>query len=726
MSTTENFNVYKGLPYLIKARASGKWDYTASQTFTTEGQAVNVSMAAYDGLSETYEESWQSADKVDFSNTVLPWKWQYSTALSTNRYCLMPVNGGQDVTKEFLSPDITKVGSPTISSDFIVSGFSTSNYLTTSNPSIVGFEANHSTRYFQFTTGSSVTGDPCFEGQVSIYIESSYVKTWDTNTSSGVSLFPCTGNTDYWVKVVINGTSRTYYYKTTNTDWTQCYQSSDFEETTGSQVIIPTIGYASWPAGFTGTIDLKELKVADSNDNVVWKAVDSVIEHNMYENITELDYAYNFDVVGSPTIDNQTEVVSGFSLSNYLQLQNAFNPGNNPWEVQLKFIRSTSNNEGLFQSSKNLTGGYFGIGLNIIDNKFDWGVAANDSSWIFVSSSSSTYTVLANKVYYVRFGWTGTEYYLKYMNVTDGETEFTTDFTYQSTSPVTNSIQTTALGMWCWGSGDSGRYLDGSIDLSESYIKINGQDWWVPEFTKRAKQQLSPDITKVGSPTISSDFVASGFSSSNYLTVNKSASNSTTIIKFKTPSLTPSSGALHMILEGRPAISQGTNTIHTWNALAGQLVTLFTVENNQVYWVKTVNNSSNVTIYYKKDGESWTQCYYGHFNSDENEIETLGYTSNQTYFSGEIYLSETKLLDSNENVIWSGINPVTETLAGCTYNFTDDGSATTLNCFAVNGDESVVLTPDNSYGTSRLLGTVSIPAHTVYTYNNGVWTEVSE
>lgn len=35
-----------------------------------------------------------------------------------------------------------------------------------------------------------------------------------------------------------------------------------------------------------------------------------------------------------------------------------------------------------------------------------------------------------------------------------------------------------------------------------------------------------------------------------------------------------------------------------------------------------------------------------------------------------------------------------------------------------------VLTPDNSYTNGWKLGSVSIPQHTVYSYNNGVWTEV--
>ena len=132
MSTTTNIQVRKGLPYQVRVRADGKWDFTGNQTFTTAGQEYFATMETYDGLSMDYVESYQSADKVDFSNTVLPWKWQYSTALSTNRYCLMPAGQNyENVVEQFEGyvTDYTVVGSPTISSEYVVSGFSSSNYL---------------------------------------------------------------------------------------------------------------------------------------------------------------------------------------------------------------------------------------------------------------------------------------------------------------------------------------------------------------------------------------------------------------------------------------------------------------------------------------------------------------------------------------------------------------------------------------------------------------------
>lgn len=93
---------------------------------------------------------------------------------------------------------------------------------------------------------------------------------------------------------------------------------------------------------------------------------------------------------------------------------------------------------------------------------------------------------------------------------------------------------------------------------------------------------------------------------------------------------------------------------------------------------------------------------------------------NQEVWNGEIYAEDCYVkIDGVE--VWNGLKPKYISLPGCTYNFTDDGSATTLNAFAVQGDKNIVLTPDVEYYGNRYLGTVEIPQHDVYQYNNGTW-----
>ena len=538
----DTYQVRKRLPYQVRVRADGKWDFTGNQTFTTAGQEYFATMETYDGLSMDYIESYQSSDKVDFSNTVLPWKWQYSSAMSTNRYCLMPM--GQN-----------------------------------------------------------------------------------------------------------------------------------------------------------------------------------------YENVTQVEYIYNFDVIGSPTINNETKVVSGFSTSNYLKLKEPFNPQSNTWEVRCKFTtgNDVSTASQILHSCKGSgSDGRFGIGLKIGNSsKFNFYCSSGGSSWLF--DDYGTYTVLANTTYWIKFGWTGTEYYLDCS--TDGE-NYTRDVTYSSTSSIYSPLVYTYVGIYSTSSM-SDPFL-GSIDLTETYIKINGSNWWVTEFTKGAKQVLDSSITKVGSPTISSDFVVSGFSTSNYLTTSNpsitgfDSNHSTWYFQFKTGSSVNSDPCF----EGLIPIFIESSYVKTWNANVGSGVSLFSCTGSTDYWIKVVVNGSSRTFYYKTANNDWTQCYqannFPEGTSSHVIITSIGYAPWPKGFTGTIDLKGLYVADLQGNVIWRAVYAVKETLPGCTYNFTDSGSATTLNCFAVNGDESIVLTPDNSYGTSRLLGTVSIPAHTVYTYNNGVWTEVSE
>lgn len=544
MSTTENFNVYKGLPYQVRARAVGQYDYTASQTFTTEGQAVNVSMTAYDGLDMGYEESYQSADKVDFSNTVLPWKWQYSTALLTNRYCLMPV-----------------------------------------------------------------------------------------------------------------GTT--------------------------------------------------------------------------YENVTWLGYAYNFDVIGSPTINDETKVVSGFSDSNMIKLSD-LTTSISTFEICIKLKTTSVSTDQTFV-------GYYTTGSNRFyspqfniknDGTLQCNISFDGTSWgISGTSLQSTNALSADTWYWIKFTFDGTDY--KILVSTDGTT-------YTEWASYTSSSAPYGMKGMSWGTGGSSaifQSLSGEIDLSESYIKVNGSDWFVPTFTKTAKQKLNPNITNTGDVSIDRDFVASGFSSSQYLSATATTiegfdvGNSVWICKFRIGPSIKTSQILQSYFVLQIVQSGYGGYVVSWNNNTSSRVDLFSLSSGSIntdYWVKVVISGSSRTFYYSTNGTTWTQCYQNNnfeiISGSNVSIQYIGYTPWSYAFNGTVDLKELKVEDGNGNVVWKGVVE-TETLSGCTYNFTDDGSATTLNAFAVNGDESVVLTPDNSYTNGWLLGTVSIPQHTVYSYNNGTWTE---
>lgn len=130
MSTTKQLKVYKGLPTIIKSRARGYYDDKTILTFNTDAESQNITMDVYDGLSYDIASSASGVKILDFVNTVLPYKWDYSTALSTNRYCFAPVSENMYYVDFYKYNNFTKIGSPTVDENTgLVSGFSTSNYI---------------------------------------------------------------------------------------------------------------------------------------------------------------------------------------------------------------------------------------------------------------------------------------------------------------------------------------------------------------------------------------------------------------------------------------------------------------------------------------------------------------------------------------------------------------------------------------------------------------------
>ena len=550
MSTTKNFQAYKGMPTPVKARATGKWDYRNVLVYTTENQNISVNMSNYDGLSMNYEKSYQSGDKVDFSNTVLPWKWDYSTSLSTSRYCLMPI-----------------------------------------------------------------------------------------------------------------GTT--------------------------------------------------------------------------YNNITTLGYDYNFNVIGSPTINNDTMVVSNFSTSNYLQLQTPFNPGNDIWEIVFKVktpetlstVEIYGNYGGSFQNSPQ-------VGITS-GNVWSMYIPANPIIQGFLASGTGTYVIQPNTFYWVKLYYTGTHYKLDYS--LDG-TNYTNDISVAETGTMGVGSQGFNIGFNNWSSSATS-YWTGSIDLSESYIKVNGTDLWIPSITETYKQKTN--YNNVGSVSVDSDYIASSFSSSKYLTLNKLFNPASNVWSFQIRVKTPSSASRRNLILGsidgwyNAGISLEFNTSQhfgvgfssngsSWDL--GWITGSSVLSLDTWYYVKFSFDGSQYKLESSTDGSSWTT--EGTVTSSTvlyttSSVLQLGTANSYSdYYTGSIDLKNT-FIDINGDRFWSAVETVTESLPGCTYNFTDDGSATTLNAFVVNNDDSVVLTPDNSYTNGYLLGTVSIPAHSIYSYNNGVWTDIT-
>lgn len=242
--------------------------------------------------------------------------------------------------------------------------------------------------------------------------------------------------------------------------------------------------------------------------------------------VKHIDYgtSVGYTKVGSPTISNG--VASGFSGDNYLSIPRIYFV-NNDIEYVIKY--SYANNADNFRNI--LLGQSGSTSLQIH--------ASNDGSYITFYMNNTQHTLRpTNRIdsySYFRFRKTGTVCTLGVSadKITWEESEFT-DYSWA------NVNLTTQLGR-CQSARTS--YL--SVNLNETYIKINGKLWFFRptiNYLKRDDKLVfadsglyieepgGADYTVVGSPTIT-DGVVSGFSANDYLTIDQSPTGTITSLE---------------------------------------------------------------------------------------------------------------------------------------------------------------------------------------------------
>ena len=146
------------------------------------------------------------------------------------------------------------------------------------------------------------------------------------------------------------------------------------------------------------------------------------------------------------------------------------------------------------------------------------------------------------------------------------------------------------------------------------------------------------------------------------------------------------------------------------------------------YWFGVNMDIENITGYTLEDKgytldtlpefSEWRQEWqishsYNMFQSDATFTLGNNQKNSSSYWKGNVYLKDFCRIWVDDVVVFPQTETLEENLPGCLHNYTDTGQAVTLNCFAVNGDESVVLTPDEKYGDERFLGTVDIKEHNI-------------
>ena len=179
-------------------------------------------------------------------------------------------------------------------------------------------------------------------------------------------------------------------------------------------------------------------------------------------------------VTPTGSLVNNQGVVSGFSTSNYLMINKIPNVVNS---FEMEFCATTGSNVEGFQC---ITGNYLDQNftcpqLQISDTDYLSFICGTDSS-TWGREIRSLSKPLANTTYWFRVVWDGTTiyFYLKTSKDAEWELQGTTQQSYVEFS------QPMMIG--CDDdTGDNtgyGKIWAGSINLSQSYIKINGEMWW--------------------------------------------------------------------------------------------------------------------------------------------------------------------------------------------------------------------------------------------------------
>lgn len=380
------------------------------------------------------------------------------------------------------SINATKVGSPSLS-DFVASGFSTSNYYkvtggaTVSASALTSFEIvckittpsswTSNGRVINPTNGSDSTTAPYIE------IEQSNVQLQFYNGSSYISfkaLQNPASNTTYWFKWVYDGSTVKSYYSTNGSSYTlnatttpsykPFFNSNEFSIGCRSHDSAPV---CVW----NGSVDLSELKITLNGSLWLSGTRTEIVDKYFAPKVKRIVQKANVTCHNITPSDDF--VLSGFSGTNNAVLPSDFAPSSNPWEVVFK-VTTGSNVTTAQQIIGGTTSNYGALELGITTkSKFTIWLGSTSANGI-ANGTTGTYTVLANTTYWVKVAFSGSAYTVSYsLNGKD----FTTDITINSTATIGASGKSIGADR----KENDSAFL-GSVDLKGCYININGQRWW--------------------------------------------------------------------------------------------------------------------------------------------------------------------------------------------------------------------------------------------------------
>ena len=452
MGTTKKLQVRKDLGYNINIRAIGKYDYVTTHTFTEDNEQLSYTMQDYDGLKYTINDQGKVGTPIlDFSKTVLPWKFEMNNYLARTRYCWKPYRE-EPYQVEILKQVPTNyniVGTPTFNGN-IVSGFNSSNYLTLKKPFkpqgaweiVLKFKMNESVGREQGLFGYNGTGlfKICLGGNNRIILSLSTVDNdWNIGEITGTTDIEL--NKYYWVKIEFTGS---VYKLSLSIDGIEYNLEGTLE--TSSIPVFPDTTYLGVVNrnynSLAGSIDLSESHV--------------LIDGTKY-NLSDGTYVkqWNLNTYGDIVVSDDG-VISNFSSSNYVSVNNVHI--NTEEDLLLVFRTSddVSNKQTIFRSSTNALELY-------IESNGHMGIWNNSQrEEVFLTNASP------NTEYYVKFR------FLEDKNIEVGLSLNGSNYEWQSFRDTTLVYTDTAEYDIGKHTSDNSWYFRGTFDYNKSDIPQTG------------------------------------------------------------------------------------------------------------------------------------------------------------------------------------------------------------------------------------------------------------
>lgn len=360
--------------------------------------------------------------------------------------------------------DYTVVGSPTIT-DGVVSGFSSSNRLETTStfdpkkPYKIQAKFNLSTLGVSNTIlGVATAGifNFCVNSTNLLHFLIGNTNTdWNVLNLKGTTVLA--ENTDYWAQAEFTGTQYILRLSTDGITWNQeASVTSSTVPNPGNPFTLRIGDGHTQHWYFRGSIDLKQTFI--ECENQLWFGYEPLrvkIRTAPYE---------RYAVVGSPTISGG--IASDFTKNNYVMTNSTF-PGSTTTSLEF----ATKINVSSFSSTSTVA--------SSTTSTIPFHLAVRDSKFRFYPGRENIYKIgdfvlSANTNYWIKLFWDSTNGW-KLQYSTDGAT-YTTDFENYKPSDSAPKNNYVVIGR-NYPNGGQEPFL-GTIDLNETYIKVNGQYWW--------------------------------------------------------------------------------------------------------------------------------------------------------------------------------------------------------------------------------------------------------